>query len=49
MWYFTWILGVALAVVFAAMSALWFENKPIISIMTGTKSRLPHIMACGVC
>ena len=27
MWYCTWILGVALAVVFAAMSALWFENQ----------------------
>ena len=27
MWYFTWILGVALAVVFAAMCGLWFENQ----------------------
>ncbi len=27
MWYFTWILGVALAVFFAAMCGLWFENQ----------------------
>ena len=27
MWYFTWILGVAFAVMFAAGCALWFENQ----------------------
>ncbi len=27
MWYFTWILGVALAVFFASAMALWFENQ----------------------
>lgn len=27
MWYFTWILGVAFAVMFAAGCGLWFENQ----------------------
>ena len=27
MWYFTWILGVAFAVMFAAGCGLWFENE----------------------
>ena len=27
MWYFSWVLGVTLAVFFAAMCALWFENQ----------------------
>lgn len=27
MWYFTWILGVSLAVFFASATALWFENQ----------------------
>lgn len=25
MWYFSWILGTALAVAFGVMNALWFE------------------------
>lgn len=29
MWYFTWILGVAFAVMFAAGCGLWFENQEI--------------------
>jgi cyd operon protein YbgT len=27
MWYFTWVLGVAFAVMFAAGCGLWFENQ----------------------
>lgn len=27
MWYFSWILGVALACCFAILNALWFEVK----------------------
>lgn len=28
MWYFTWILGVLLAVAFAIVNALWYETAP---------------------
>lgn len=27
MWYFTWILGLAMAVLLAAMNAMWFEAQ----------------------
>ncbi|MBB6510198.1 cytochrome bd-I oxidase subunit CydX [Rhizobium soli] len=27
MWYFSWILGVGLACVFAILNAMWFEMK----------------------
>lgn len=27
MWYFTWVLGVAFAVLFASICGLWFENQ----------------------
>ncbi len=27
MWYFTWILGVGLAVTFAALNAMWYEGR----------------------
>jgi cyd operon protein YbgT len=27
MWYFAWILGLPLAVMFAVMNAIWLENK----------------------
>ncbi len=27
MWYFTWILGLGFAVMFAVMNALWFEAR----------------------
>jgi cyd operon protein YbgT len=33
MWYFTWILGVAFAVMFAAGCALWFENQDAESLL----------------
>jgi len=25
MWYFTWMLGLAMAILFAVVNALWFE------------------------
>ena len=28
MWYFTWILGVLLAVAFGIVNALWYETAP---------------------
>jgi cyd operon protein YbgT len=27
MWYFSWVLGVGLACVFAILNAMWFEMK----------------------
>lgn len=27
MWYFTWILGIAMAVLLAVVNALWFEAQ----------------------
>lgn len=27
MWYFSWVLGTAFAVLFAVVNALWLENK----------------------
>ena len=27
MWYFTWILGVGLAAVFAILTGMWFEMR----------------------
>ncbi len=27
MWYFTWILGIAFAVMFSVGCGLWFENQ----------------------
>ena len=27
MWYFTWVLGLAMAVLFAVVNALWFEHQ----------------------
>lgn len=27
MWYFTWILGLAMAVLLAAMNAMWLESQ----------------------
>lgn len=27
MWYFTWLLGVGFAVLFAIMNAMWGENE----------------------
>lgn len=27
MWYFTWILGVGLAAVFAILNGMWFEMR----------------------
>lgn len=27
MWYFTWILGLAMAVMFAVLNAMWFEAQ----------------------
>lgn len=27
MWYFAWILGLALALTFGVMNAIWFEMK----------------------
>lgn len=27
MWYFSWVLGTAMAVLLAVVNALWFENQ----------------------
>ena len=27
MWYFAWILGLAMAVMFGILNAMWFENR----------------------
>jgi cytochrome bd-I ubiquinol oxidase subunit X len=27
MWYFSWVLGTAMAVLLAIVNALWFENQ----------------------
>ena len=27
MWYFAWILGLAMAVLFGILNAMWFDNK----------------------
>ena len=27
MWYFTWVLGLAMAVLFGILNAMWLENK----------------------
>ncbi len=27
MWYFSWILGLAMAVLFGILNAMWLENK----------------------
>jgi len=27
MWYFTWILGLTMAVMFAVLNAMWFEAQ----------------------
>lgn len=27
MWYFTWILGLAMAVMFGVLNAMWLENR----------------------
>lgn len=27
MWYFAWILGLAMAVLFGILNAMWLENK----------------------
>jgi cytochrome bd-I ubiquinol oxidase subunit X len=27
MWYFTWVLGTAMAVLLAVVNALWFEHQ----------------------
>ncbi len=27
MWYFSWILGLAMAILFAVVNALWFEAQ----------------------
>lgn len=29
MWYFTWILGIAMAVLLAVVNALWFEAQGV--------------------
>lgn len=29
MWYFTWILGIAMAVLLAVVNALWFEAQDV--------------------
>ncbi len=27
MWYFTWVLGVTMAILFAVLNAMWFEAQ----------------------
>lgn len=27
MWYFTWIIGIAMAIMFAVLNAMWFESQ----------------------
>ncbi|MBU1426445.1 MAG: cytochrome bd-I oxidase subunit CydX [Gammaproteobacteria bacterium] len=27
MWYFTWMLGLAMAILLAVVNAMWFENN----------------------
>lgn len=27
MWYFSWVLGLAMAILFAVVNALWFESQ----------------------
>ncbi len=27
MWYFAWVLGLAMAVMFGILNAMWFENR----------------------
>ncbi|MFZ4762240.1 MAG: cytochrome bd-I oxidase subunit CydX [Alphaproteobacteria bacterium] len=27
MWYFTWVLGLAMAVMFGVLNAMWLDNK----------------------
>ena len=27
MWYFTWVLGLAMAVLFGILNAMWLDNK----------------------
>lgn len=29
MWYFTWILGTAMAVLFAVVNAMWLESQEL--------------------
>jgi cyd operon protein YbgT len=42
MWYFTWFIGVTMAVLLAVMHALWFEvqvDEALIRKQSGTRSR----------